>query len=255
MTLDACAALVERGDPDRFAATMASPPPARARLFPLYAFNLEAARAPWLTKEPMIAEMRLQFWRDAVEEAAEGRARAHEVAAPLAEVIRAARLPVAVLDRVVEARRWDIYREPFADEAAFAAHLDATAGGLMWLSGLALRAAPDHEAALRAIGWASGLVAWLRAVPELEARGRLPLPDGRREAVAALARRGLTLLNEGRAARLPASLRPAILPAWQAGALLRLAAAEPGRVADGTLHLSEFSRRGRLLWSAATGRI
>ena len=252
MSLDACAALVQRGDPDRFAAVMAAPVAARARLLPLYALNLEVARAPWVSKEPMIAEMRLQWWRDVV---AEPRARAHEVAAPLHAVIQETALPLDVLDRMIEARRWDIYREPFADEAAFAAHLDATAGGLMWLSGLALGAAPDHEAALRAIGWASGLVAWLRAVPELEARGRLPLPDGRREAVAALARRGLTLLNEGRAARLPASLRPAILPAWQAGALLRLAAAEPGRVADGTLHLSEFSRRGRLLWSAATGRI
>ena len=67
MTVAACAGLVERGDPDRFLAVMAAPPAARARLFPLYAFNLEVARAPWVTQEPMIAEMRLQWWRDAVE--------------------------------------------------------------------------------------------------------------------------------------------------------------------------------------------
>ncbi len=47
MSLEACAALVERGDPDRHAAAMAAPPAARARLWPLYAFNLEGgARAP-----------------------------------------------------------------------------------------------------------------------------------------------------------------------------------------------------------------
>lgn len=68
MSIAACAALVARGDPDRFAAIMAAPPAARARLFPLYAFNLEVARAPWVTKEPMIAEMRLQWWRDVLAE-------------------------------------------------------------------------------------------------------------------------------------------------------------------------------------------
>ena len=34
MTPDACAALVEKSDPDRFAATMAAPPGARVRLWP-----------------------------------------------------------------------------------------------------------------------------------------------------------------------------------------------------------------------------
>ncbi len=74
MSLAACAALVERGDPDRFLAVMAAPAWARARLFPLYAFNLEVARAPWVTEEPMIAEMRLQWWRDVVESAGRRRA-------------------------------------------------------------------------------------------------------------------------------------------------------------------------------------
>ncbi len=84
MSIAACAALVERGDPDRFMAVMAAPVPARARLFPLYAFNLEVARAPWVTQEPMIAEMRLQWWRDTVEAlACGGPVRAHEVVAPL----------------------------------------------------------------------------------------------------------------------------------------------------------------------------
>ncbi|MGB3250003.1 MAG: squalene/phytoene synthase family protein, partial [Tabrizicola sp.] len=74
MTVAACAGLVQRGDPDRFRAVMAAPVEARAQLFPLYAFNLEVARAPWVTQEPLIAEMRLQWWRDVVENAASGAA-------------------------------------------------------------------------------------------------------------------------------------------------------------------------------------
>ncbi|MGP3696386.1 squalene/phytoene synthase family protein [Rhodobacter sp. NSM] len=255
MSLAACADLVARGDPDRHAAAMAAPPAARARLLPLYAFNLEVARAPWVTREPMIAEMRLQFWRDVIEEAASGKSRAHEVAAPLAEVIRAADLPVPLLDAIVEARRHDILGEPFEDEAALADYLDATAGGLYWASALALGADRALEPAVRAVGRAAGLASWFQAVPELEARGHQPLPDGRAETVARLARGGLARLSEGRRIRLPATVRPALLAAWQAGALLRLAADEPGRVAAGTLRLSEFSRRGRLLAAAFTGRV
>ncbi len=252
MTIAACAALVERGDPDRFLAAMAAPVPARARLFPLFAFNLEIARAPWVSTEPMIAEMRLQWWRDVV---AEPSPRAHEVAAPLHDLIRSAALPVEVLDRLVEARRWDIYRDPFEDQAAMDSYLDDTAGGLMWLSALALGAPQAAEPAVRAYGWAAGLAAYLRAIPDLAARGRVPLLDGRPEAVSALALRGVIRLNAARRAgrSIPRAVRPALLPGWQAEAILKQAARDPGAVAEGQLGLSEFSRRGRLLWQAVTG--
>ena len=79
MSLQACAEIVKRGDPDRFLAAMAAPPDARRILFPLYAFNVEVARAPWVTAEPMIAEMRLQWWRDSVEGIYAGEPRRHAV--------------------------------------------------------------------------------------------------------------------------------------------------------------------------------
>ncbi|MCZ8133718.1 MAG: squalene/phytoene synthase family protein, partial [Rhodobacteraceae bacterium] len=225
----ACASLVERGDPDRFAAVMAAPVAARGRLFVLYAFNLEVARAPWVTQEPMIAEMRLQWWRDVVAEAGAGRpARAHEVAGPLATLIREAELSVAALDALVEARRWDVYREPFEDGAALAAYLEDTGGGLMWLAGLALGAEAPAEADLRAVGWAAGLAAFRRGGPDLEARGREPLVDGRAAAVAALAEAGLARLAGARAGlRRMGRARAATIAAWQAAAILRQAAQQP----------------------------
>lgn len=245
MSVEACAALVERGDPDRFAATMAAPPAARARLWPLYAFNLEVARAPWVTKEPMIAEMRLQWWRDVVAEPAP---RAHEVAGPLHALIQEAGLPVAVFDRLIEARRWDVYKEAFEDQAALDEYLEDTAGGLMWL---AVRATGGtEEAAARAWGWALGLANFLRAVPELEAKGRIPLVDGRAEAVRELARRGLERIGGAGGLR-----SPALLAAWMARPLLAQVVKEPGRVAAGEMGLSEFSRRWRLFRAAVTTRV
>lgn len=255
MTLQACAALVERGDPDRFLASMAAPAPARRVLFPIYAFNLEVSRAPWVTEEAMIAEMRLQWWRDTLEEIGAGKTpRAHEVVAPLAQVLDAG--AAQVLDRLVAARRWEVYRDPFEDDAALDAYLEDTGAGLVWAVGRALGAGPVAEHALRAQGWAAALARYLRAVPELAARGRIPLLDGRPEGVAALAARGLARLSDARSRRgaVPRAALPAVLPGWQAEALLRQAVAEPKRVAEGALGTSEFSRRARLAWVSATGR-
>lgn len=256
MSLQACAELVQRADPDRFLAAMAAPPAARKVLFPLYALNVEVARAPWVTQEAMIAEMRLQWWRDALEDLAQGKPpRAHEVVAPLAEILGTG-TDWAALDRLVAARRWDIYRDPFEDESHFDAYLNETAGALMWVSAQALGAPRVAESAVRAIGWASGLASFLRAVPELEARGRVPLLDGRPEGIIALAEQGLERLRQGRESlEIPSAAKPALRAGWMAGPILRQAATEPQRVADGALAMSEFARKGRLLVLSLAGRV
>lgn len=241
MSLDACAELVARADPDRFLAAMAAPKMARRVLLPIYAFNVEVARAPWVTQEPMIAEMRLQWWRDALDEIASGgTVRRHEVVTPLADVLDAdgARL----LDGLVAARRWDITHDPFEDADAFETYIDATTGHLTWAAARALGA--QDEASVRVIAQGSGLANWFLAIPALEAAGRVPLVDGRPQAVRALAEQGLRRLRS-RASR---AARPALLATWRARALLRQAKADPTRVAEGTLGQSEFHRRSSLLW-------
>ncbi len=254
MTIAACAALVEKGDPDRFLAVMAAPVWARETLFPLYAFNLEVARAPWVASQPLVAEMRLQWWRDVVENTQVGAAKAHEVAGPLHAVIRDTGLPPDVLDRLIAARRWDCWSEPFADRAALEDYLNDTAGGLMWLAARALGAPDTAEPAIRAYGCATGMANFLRATPELAARGRHPLPEDTPPQT--LARTGLNWLDRARKSRktVPKAVAPALLAGWQCGQLLRLAAAMPDLTTGDALHLSEFARRGRLLWQASTGR-
>lgn len=250
--LNACAGVVEKSDPDRFLAIMAATAAERAVLFPLFAFNAEVARAPWMTQEPLIAEMRLQWWRDVLNDIGQGKdVRRHEVMTPLAEVLdsEGARL----LDGVIEARRWDIQSEPFQDDEAFKGHIDATSGNLLWAGARALGA--ESEAVVRDLAYAAGLAGWFRAIPELEARGRMPLPDGRTDAVRALAQEGLQRLAQARAQRRKAKAAVSILrTGWQAEVILRQVAAEPGRVAAGSLGQSEFSRKGSLLLKSMTGR-
>ncbi|MEM8579431.1 MAG: squalene/phytoene synthase family protein [Pseudomonadota bacterium] len=215
--LTACARIVERADPLRFACTMAVEPALRARLFPLYAFNVEVSRAPWVTAEPMIAEMRLQWWRDALEEiAAGGPVRAHEVTTPLAGVLSAEE--AQALDRLVAARRWDIYKEPYEDQAHLHDYLDATAATLMVVAG--------RDARLRGTGYAGGVAAWFHAVPKLEGLGRIPLVNGTAQGVQAMAQDALGRLGPG---------GPAALPAAGARSVLRAAIKAPGLVGQGGL--------------------
>lgn len=253
---DPCAAMVEIHDPDRFAATMAAPEAARAQLWPLYAFNLEVARAAWASAEPMVAQMRLQWWRDGLAEVEGGRVRGHQVLTPLAVVIRDRGLPVGLFDDIVVARHWDLGRAGFDDPAAFGRHIQATAGNLMWLAALALGAAAGAEPVVRRFAQGAGLANWLMAVPVLVARGRVPLVEPGEGAIADLARRGLAALASARVDRqlVAGSACPALLTGWQAGALLRQVVAEPGRVAAGTIGQSEFMRRGGLLCRGVTGR-
>ena len=247
----ACAALVEKGDPDRFLATMAAPPAARPALFTLYAANLEIARAPWVTKEPLIARMRLQFWRDTVADPANPPA--HEVAGPLARVIAQHRLPPGLFDTMITARERDIDPVPFPDAAALWAYLEDTSGSLMAIALRALRSDVDEHA--RDWGAAQGLANYLAAVPSLTALGRQPLPDPSGRAIAALAAEGLDRLARARAARrkIAPQARPALLAAWRAGPLLNQAARRPESVAQATLTQSEFVRRATLIRAVVFG--
>ena len=248
--LTACAAIVERADPLRFRATMAAPVKARRVLFPLYAFNIEVARAPWVTQEAMIAEMRLQWWRDVCEEIGQGGpVRRHEVATPLATVLTADQ--ARCLDTLVGARRWDISLDAFEDAAHFDAYLDQTAGSLMWVAASGLGAA--DETVVRDAGYGAGVAAWFHAIPQLVEQGRVPLLDGTDAGVAGLAHKALGRLQNARSQRgkVSAAARPALFSIGASAAVLEAAIREPSRVGDGSLPaLDDFP----LSWRALSGR-
>ena len=246
-----CADLVRRGDHDRFLAIMSAPVKERGALFVIFAFNLEVVRAPWVTKEPMISEMRLQWWHDALGEiAAGGAVRRHEVVTPLSEYLTPEQ--ALALQSLVEARRWDIYPDAFADEAALWTHLSNTTGALMRAAlGLAgTETTPKLDEGLKAVA----LAGWLTAVPALIGQNRHPLPGTSEGAIVRLASEGLAKLKAARKQPLPKLARRALLAGWQSEPLLKLALNEPQRVLNGTLELAPFRAQLRLARLAFTNR-
>jgi 15-cis-phytoene synthase len=183
------AAFVRRHDPDRFLCALFAPPERREALFALIAFNHELARAREAARTPMVALMRLQWWRDAVEEAASGKPpRRHEVAGPLAEAVRNRQLDAADLLSLADAREAEAEEEDDAipTVAAFQAYLRGTSGQLAVVAGRLLGAPSNALERLGRRGTAYGAAGVLRAVPALARQGRCLLPAD------ALAARGLT---------------------------------------------------------------
>lgn len=169
--------LVRRYDRERFLTALFAPADRREALFALYAFNLEIAKIRETVREPMMGHIRLQWWRETIEGIYAGTVRRHEVAEPLAEVIRAHGLPRDAFDRMIDARMADLEEEPPADLAVLEQYAADGAGTLGMLAARVLGgAAPVIEAA-KEVGTAYGLAGILRATSFRARLGRVDLPE------------------------------------------------------------------------------
>ena len=84
--LSYCAKQIRDFDNDRFLASLFADDAVREDLFALYAFNLEVARTRERVSEPMLGQIRLQWWRELIEAPPSGRALdSHELLPALAD--------------------------------------------------------------------------------------------------------------------------------------------------------------------------
>ena len=128
-------ALLRRHDRDRYQTALFAPAARREALFVLYAFNYEIARVRESVTEPMLGQIRLQWWRETLDAAYAGAApRAHEVATPLTAAIREFGLSRPPFDRLIDARERDLADAPPATLAALEDYAEATSAGLVRLA-------------------------------------------------------------------------------------------------------------------------
>ncbi|HTQ14092.1 MAG TPA: squalene/phytoene synthase family protein [Rhizomicrobium sp.] len=239
----ACEAAVRAHDPDRFLSALFAPAALRGPLFALYAFNHELARVAESVTQPMLGEIRLQWWRETVEQARAGRPREHDVARALAVAFARHELPFGPFDAMLDARVFDSSGETLENLSALEAYADATSGNLMRL---AARVLGGSDAAARAAGTAHALMGVARAIPFHASRRKLFLPldmladagvhsgdvlagkpGGIGRVIGKLSARARELLAEARALPKPGAALPAFLPAATVPAMAK-ALARPG---------------------------
>lgn len=110
-----CEKLLREADRDVWLACLFAPSDARPHLHALHAFTVEVATVREKTTQPLLGEMRLRWWYDALEAPfsdESGGARAHPVADALIDTIERCAIPRAELVDFIEAHVFDLYDEP-----------------------------------------------------------------------------------------------------------------------------------------------
>jgi phytoene synthase len=173
-----CEGLVRERDRDRYYATLFAPADKRPHLFALYAFSAEVARVRDAVSNPMPGEIRLQWWRDAIEGIARGDALANPVAAALEDTIARFRLPRSALVDLIDARVFDLYDDPMPSVGDLEGYLGETSSAVIRLASLILAGGEDPGGAEAAghAGIAFGLTGLLRALPWHARNGQVYVP-------------------------------------------------------------------------------
>lgn len=269
--LSASAALVRRVDYDRYLTALFAPAGARERLFALYAFNHEIAKVRETVSEPMIGQIRLQWWREAIGGIYAGTPRKHMVVESLADAVAASPPDRADFEAVIDAREFDLAGRAPESLAALEAYCEGTASRLLYLAAAMLGARREEtREALRPLGIGWALTGLIRAIP-FHARARrqyipadvaaaadlteaalFALKPGQplRRAVAALAEAAERHLTATTAPE-PAA-RPLLLFKLLARAYLGRLRARRYEVMERPLEISPAAKIVRLWWAART---
>ena len=159
--------LVWREDRDRYLTAMFAPPAVRGALIGLYAFNAEVARIREVTSEPLIGQMKLEWWRGVISSVYDGGdvPQGNPVVDGVQDLIKAHRLSRAHFDELLNWRAEDMAEEAPKDVLALEAYAEGTSARLLWLA-LEILDVRDEEslAAARHVGIAWALTGIIRAV-------------------------------------------------------------------------------------------
>lgn len=165
---------------DRYLAALLAPSAVRFDLIALAAFAGEIARIPSFVDEPMMGEIRLQWWRDELVRPP-GKRSGHPIADAVRSLIARRGLSLTPFETLIDAHSARLTVASHADDAALAEDLAGTEGiqfDLAWrvLAGSRTEPAPGVVAEA---GQAYGLARLALELPARLAEGRSPIPSSR----------------------------------------------------------------------------
>ena len=145
---------LKKADPDRFRAALMADAQGRRDLLILYAFHYELSKVPDVTSEPMLGQIRYEWWREAVDEIYSGReVRRHEISTPLAELLLRTEMPRFWIDRLIDGRARDLDPQPFKDMDDAREYARQTSGQLLQIAVKLLGGTPDDRLVQAGEAW------------------------------------------------------------------------------------------------------
>ena len=170
------AEIVRTQDRDRYIANLFAPEPARRHLMALHAFNVEVARVREVVSDPALGEIRLQWWRDAIGAADAG---GNPIATALVRTMARFSLPKEALERLIDARVFDLYNDPMPMLNDLEGYAGETTSSLFQLAAIVLAGGQDAGTAVAAghAGVAYAFTGLLRALPRHASRRQSYLPE------------------------------------------------------------------------------
>lgn len=272
--IEYCRDMVRSDDRERYECALFAPKHVQLGLWALYAFNQEIAKTRENVSEPALGEIRLQWWRDVLDEIRAGQVRDHPVVQAMAATLNEADI-LKRLEALIEAREQDLYDEGPADQPALEAYARAV-GGMLAQTALAvsLKDTPDQALLDRAetLGSAWAMLGLVRAIPFHWASNRNYVPGDKGlaslattdadkmfelagpsiEAMVTYSRNALQHLRSGKEA-VPADARHVFLCSAQLGLHLKTFEAA-GNNPFKALSPNSFQRLRALFWAMLTGR-
>ena len=232
-----CRDLARAKDWERYLVSLFAPATDRTSLWAICAFNHEIAKIRETVSETMLGEIRLQWWREAIEGIYAGTPQEHQIVLALTDAVEGRNLPCDLFDALIDARAKDLKDVPFTTVADYMDYLEQSSAPLHLLALRCLAVEQDaaSECATK-VGTAYALVGILRSAPFFFRQNRIPFPkdllDDHRiteralfglkpfqeltDIVSVLAAKAETLLNEAQKISISRSAHPAVLAAAQA---------------------------------------
>ncbi|XP_068090982.1 NADH dehydrogenase (ubiquinone) complex I, assembly factor 6 isoform X3 [Hyperolius riggenbachi] len=165
-TASYCLQLVRQRDHDGFLCTLLLPPESQHSVFALRAFNVELSQVKDSVSQKNLGLMRMQFWKDSLQDIYEDNPPHHPVAVELAKAIQKHKLTRRWLTRIIDDREKNLDDRAYRNIKELETYAENTQSSLLYLTLETLDVRDVHaDHAASHIGKAQGIITCLRAVP------------------------------------------------------------------------------------------
>ncbi|PAV17197.1 hypothetical protein PNOK_0726100 [Pyrrhoderma noxium] len=170
-----CRDFVRKHDRDSYMTIQFFPRSLQASCFAVKAFYAELATIQDSVSNPLIGQMKMQFWKDAIKSRASPQ---HPIAIALHNAIKTSHIAPYHLNRIIEARDVELNSPSHLSMDTLLAHAESTSSTLNYilLSILGLSSSESYSHAASHLGVSQTLSTLLRALPYHTSKGTMVIP-------------------------------------------------------------------------------